>query len=440
MPKDVVANGPKLNSIGAKAMSMGGAYVGLADDFSAIFWNPAGLTNLSGQSFSFFGAAAFPSGTYELDVYSPHQGSFNLVDAKTRSGQLNFSGLISYFRSINDRIVVGVGVYSPANNRTQWEGSDFINFSPHATASNKWMSRISLIRIAPGVSYKVNDKLSIGAAFEINHGVFDIAMHSGRYLAPIPEPPYFEDIDLGQYELNKSGWGLGLTVGVLFRACDFLSIGAVFRSPSSMKLKGKATVTGVPRLGDVLHLDLMQTDEARTEMTWPMWLATGISITPIKNLTLTADFQWIRWSTVQSINIDYSDNFWQYLMDRKYKSEITMNWENVLQIRTGAEWKIGDLSLRGGFYIDPSPVPESTLDIFFPGFNSKVITLGMGFKTKNLHVDFGVEYSFREKRSVEPQIQLVWPPHEFDSGWQFPLPGTYSMTTFTPSFSLRYAF
>lgn len=33
---------------GAKAIGMGGAFVSVADDPSAVFWNPAGLTNLTG--------------------------------------------------------------------------------------------------------------------------------------------------------------------------------------------------------------------------------------------------------------------------------------------------------------------------------------------------------------------------------------------------------
>ena len=37
------ANGLNLNGLGARAASMGGAFVGLADDFTAVFWNPAGL-------------------------------------------------------------------------------------------------------------------------------------------------------------------------------------------------------------------------------------------------------------------------------------------------------------------------------------------------------------------------------------------------------------
>lgn len=34
--------------VGAKAMSMGGAFVGMADAVSAVYWNPAGLVQLSG--------------------------------------------------------------------------------------------------------------------------------------------------------------------------------------------------------------------------------------------------------------------------------------------------------------------------------------------------------------------------------------------------------
>jgi len=38
-----LANGLNLNSLGTRALTMGGAFVGLADDFSAIYWNPAGI-------------------------------------------------------------------------------------------------------------------------------------------------------------------------------------------------------------------------------------------------------------------------------------------------------------------------------------------------------------------------------------------------------------
>ena len=35
---------------GARAMAMGGAYTAVANDFSAIYWNPAGLASIPGGS------------------------------------------------------------------------------------------------------------------------------------------------------------------------------------------------------------------------------------------------------------------------------------------------------------------------------------------------------------------------------------------------------
>jgi hypothetical protein len=48
-------NGSDLGmGVGARAIGMGGAYVATADDPSATFWNPAGLTGLEGSQFSWF--------------------------------------------------------------------------------------------------------------------------------------------------------------------------------------------------------------------------------------------------------------------------------------------------------------------------------------------------------------------------------------------------
>src|SRR5690348_6057370 len=44
----VRAGGFERPGMGARAESMGGAFVGLADDWTAIYWNPAGLASLKG--------------------------------------------------------------------------------------------------------------------------------------------------------------------------------------------------------------------------------------------------------------------------------------------------------------------------------------------------------------------------------------------------------
>ncbi len=41
-PAPALANGVYVPGVGTRASAMGGAFIGLADDYSAVHWNPAG--------------------------------------------------------------------------------------------------------------------------------------------------------------------------------------------------------------------------------------------------------------------------------------------------------------------------------------------------------------------------------------------------------------
>ncbi|HQT91428.1 MAG TPA: outer membrane protein transport protein, partial [Candidatus Kryptobacter bacterium] len=58
------ASGYQLNEHGAKAVSMGGAFVARADDPSAIFFNPAGLSFVKGFNVMVGGTLILPSTTF----------------------------------------------------------------------------------------------------------------------------------------------------------------------------------------------------------------------------------------------------------------------------------------------------------------------------------------------------------------------------------------
>ena len=75
------ANGLNLNGVGSKAIAMGGAFIGLADDYSAIFWNPAALTQTKQATLFMFETNLIPKGTYQ----------FSLAGIDTKSEQQNLS-------------------------------------------------------------------------------------------------------------------------------------------------------------------------------------------------------------------------------------------------------------------------------------------------------------------------------------------------------------
>jgi len=419
-----LANGLNLNSLGSRALSMGGAFVGLADDYSAIFWNPAGMAQFDKRYLGFYGTDVIPSGTYLLQV--PAQaGLLTVVDAKTQSKHY-LSGLLAYYQPINDYLVAGIGVYIPSGLGSAWDGNDFTGLSNGI--AYEWESKIGLVTISPGVSYKINDMISVGAALNINYGMFSMKRWAGN--TDIPQPPY--ELDLGQYEMNLKGWGFGATAGVLVKANDMLSFGATIRTPNRVKFSGDASLSNVDLLG------FKESSEAETRtphLTFPLWIAGGVAFRPLPGLTLTGDLQWTQWSTLDQIELKFTDPYWNLFMMQSGENKMHLEWKDALQIRFGAEYMLREnLAIRGGYYYDPTPTPDKTMNFLLPSYTFNVFTLGLGYTLNGLVIDLGFEFLAGKGREVEFAKWLL------DPAFANAQPGVYDMSIVVPNISISYKF
>lgn len=402
------ANGLNLNSLGTRAGSMGGAFVGLANDFSVVYWNPAGLGFFTRRTFGFYGTDIIPSGSYKLSQDTPI-GTLNLVDARTASKNY-LAGMFGYIHPISERLVAAIGVFTPSGVGANWNSADMANLSNGSTSID-WLSKVGLITIAPSLAYKISDQLSIGASLNINYGSFDIAMYGGA----IPGL-----LDLGQYSESETGWGLGATFGVLYKPCRFFSIGAAYRTESKVSFSGQAEIKNLEYLG------FLPTAAMTRDVTWPSWLTVGVAVMPTDRLTITANVQVTNWSVIDQIKTTYKDIIWNMLMTSSGKDIMVMNWKNATQLRFGAEYKVSEsLAVRGGYYFDPSPAPDATLNILLPSYNFNGLTFGIGYQAGALALDFGLEYLMGKERVVPVTAAM---------------PGVYNMTIVVPSISVSYHF
>jgi long-chain fatty acid transport protein len=419
-----LANGLNLNSLGSRALSMGGAFVGLADDYSAIFWNPAGLAQFDKRYLGFYGTDIIPSGSYLLQVPS-QAGLVTVVDAKTQSKHY-LSGLLAYYQPINDYLVAGIGVYVPAGLGTSWDGNDFTGISDNT--SYQWESKIGLISISPAISYKISEMISVGATLNINYGTFSLKRWAGS--TELPQPPY--ELDLGQYDMSLNGWGFGATFGVLFKPSEMFSVGATIRTPSRIKFSGEASISNVDLLG------FKETSDAETvspHLTFPLWIAGGVAFRPLPRLTLTGDLQWTQWSTLDQIELKFIDPYWSLFMVASGGDTMHLEWNDALQIRFGAEYRLSDsLALRGGYYYDPTPTPDETMNFLLPSYTFNVFTVGVGYYVNGLVIDFGFEFLSGKQREVEFAKWLL------DPDFANAQPGVYDMSIIVPNISVSYKF
>ncbi|MEN6561865.1 MAG: outer membrane protein transport protein [Acidobacteriota bacterium] len=415
LPSIAPANGLNLNSLGSRAQAMGGAFVGVADDFSAVFWNPAGAAWFRQTTYGFFATDLMPKTSYGLSikpgfVYIPEYPP-PAVDARTRKA--NYLGFLgAYYRPVGRKVVVGLGFGTPSGMGTKWNGADFADLAGGTTYD--WSSKIWVFSLSPLVAVKLGDRISVGATVNIQYGNFSLKMPAGS--ADLGEGT----VDLGQYEENMNGWAVGATFGVLARPSDRLSLGLTVRTPSTMTYKGSALMSYLPMYG------LPGASRLERKMTWPLWIAGGVAFRPVPRLVLSADVQWTQWSKLDHIATDYLDPAWAAIMTANGNDVRAFDWADRTQLRIGAEFKLNaTTALRAGCYHDPAPGPASTLNVFLPNFTYNTVCLGLG-KTLSggLQLDFGLEYYAGRERVQDSETYDI----------------RYGMHIVVPSVSVSYKF
>jgi long-chain fatty acid transport protein len=420
LPSLALANGLNLNGLGTRAQGMGGAFVGIADDFSAVFWNPAGAAGFRKEMFGFYATDLMPRATYRLESAIPE---VPFVDAKTQTSHyLGFLG--AYYKPVSSKVVIGLGIGTPSGLGTMWDGEDFTGLSGDTAYS--WSSKVGFFTFYPLVAVKLSEAISVGASLNINYGMFNLKMPAGSFTSnggsavPLPEGP----VDLGQYEENMNGWGLGATFGMLLKPLDKLGIGLTVRTPSTVSFNGTAGMSYMT----IYHLPA--SSDLKRKITWPLWIAGGVSFRPIPRLLLSADVHWTQWSKLDRITTEYLDTTWDTLMVSNHRDVRNLDWADRTQIRFGAEYSLNASTvLRAGYYNDPAPGPDATLNILLPSHTFNAFSVGVGKTVGDLQLDFGLEY-------LAGNTRMTGWTDGLDSG----MPGTYGMNIVVPSVSVDFKF
>lgn len=381
------ANGLSLNSVGTKALGMGGAFVALSNDATAIYWNPAGLAGQKSSVLAYF-TGVMPIGTYK---YSVPAAGLN-VDTETESNIYPTGGLIGVYTM--DKMTFGLGVYVPAGLGAEWPGKDLAAFSGGQTFD--WESRIGVIAISPSFAYQVSDQFSIGVSANIYYAIFDLSRPDAADANKdgVPETPV-------QYSEESTGIGFGATIGLKYDINQQWAIGASFRTSTPCNMDGNADIVA-PSLG---NMTLVDTDFER-EVIWPLWIGGGIAYKPTKCLTFALDAQYSKWSLLDELIAEY---------DKMPDGKFILNWDDAVMIRFGGEYMVTpETAIRFGYYYDPAPAPDETLNILFPSSTNHVGTLGFGQSFGKYQVDASIEYLFGAERDVKPSEDNMPGLHKLD--------------------------
>jgi long-chain fatty acid transport protein len=357
-----LAAGFALPEQGAAAMGMSSAFVGQADDASAVWYNPAGITQLDG--IRAMGGVVFIYPSFS------HENTDGTTDTASRASHAPALMYATY--KINDTIWLGFGVNNPFGLATDWHHNS-------ETREVALLSQVISTEFNPNIAFKITDKLSMAAGFSV---VYLAATLSNTQRVILPGP-----IDLGNHysRLSGSGTGLGGNIALLYKFSDTVSTGLTYRSRISVDINGIASLSGGPAA---------QSATASSTITLPDLLTWGISIKASDKLTLNADLGYTWWSTYDELIVSSGNpNF----NNKRYDKQ----WRNVFNVRMGGQYKLTDhVKLRAGYQYDQNPVPDHYFETRVPDSDRHGVSIGAGYSLGNLTIDVAYLYLLFETRNI----------------------------------------
>lgn len=426
LPATAWANPLDLYGFNPRALGMAGAHTAFADDFTAVYYNPAALTARKDLGFGvgFYGAR--PS--LKLDFEKSDRAITEL--APPSSNGITFGSLFPLGGpSFRNRVALGFAISVPT--RSLLNGQSLDPAIPHWYMYQSLPSRLVALL---GLGVMPFEWLSLGMGVQILAGVsgsldYELDIVAGRFSRKTVEfdiQP--ETAPLMGLELRPMS---GLRIGLSYRA----DIEAPVNLPVELE------ITGIARLLVLTAFRVQYT---------PHQVSLGASYDwPELQLRFAADVTYAVWSrapdpsVASSLDVGgelFEGTGLQDVLDAPAVGQdraVVLGFRDVVIPRFGVEKDYDFFSFRAGYSIRPSPAPVQTSGTNYVDATTHQLAFGAGVRFRDpfgafnnpLIIDAGASLFYVAKRSY-PKVDPQDPVGAFEA----------SGTIFVFGVGLRYQF
>ncbi|WP_192349242.1 OmpP1/FadL family transporter [Algoriphagus sp. Y33] len=417
----------------ARIMGIGGTQWSLGGDVSNIAGNPAGLgffraseasatvgfsdwgaeTNYMGQNRSYnttnfslpnvsfvmanpksdFERGAFKGGTFGISIqrianfnteygyYSDQPGETSIIDFYLQDAQgfpenqvANFglTGMAYKTYQINPRLDnngnVIPGEYESVNGL----------IAPFQDENVTQEGSSSQITFAYGANF--NHKLFVGGSV----GIRTLNFTSRKiYNEEFLEGPLINSSL--QENLFINGGGVNLNLGLIYKPIDYLNLGFTFQTPTWYALNDEYNANMYTNYdnyefeGEVLQEIYEETDifVSSFSLNTPLKIGGGATVFLGKNGFISADVDWVDYSAARINSSDFDEG--------PDNQQIQNLYTSTINFRFGAEYRLSNFRLRGGYGYYGDPIANSDFDR-----STQQISGGLGVKINKFSVDFAL--------------------------------------------------
>jgi len=356
------------------------AYAGTAataHDASAVFFNPAALTQLQGNQF--VGIANFivpvtklkrSAGTLPAALGGGPAGGVSTAD----DAGLDAIVPVAYASwSVGKAVRLGIGVNSPWGLATDYDEGWQGRFKGVT-------SKLKTVNVTPAAAYRVADWLSVGAGVQVQYA--DVRL-TNAILTTTGE---------GFIDLAGDDVGVGWTAGFVVEPRKGSRLGVGYRSEIDQTFTGTARLA--PGVGPSMDLDF------RGDLTFPETVRIGVSQDLPSGFAVHFGAVWRRWSRVEQQQAVFETPVAALAGARDVT--VRLDWANTWFFSAGLTYTpTPGWMLRAGIGFDESPIPDKTREPRIPGADGKAIAFGGSYRvTDAVDLTFAYTHVFVDDSSI----------------------------------------
>ena len=410
--------------VGSRAQSMGGAYIGVSDDYSATFWNPAGLAQMKRLEFTggivntnysnnaaFFGTSQTATNTSTaLDdvgfVFPVPTSRGSLVFAAGYNRVNNYTTALA-FNGFNPKSSIISSLYSNDPNNDPYD----IPFQTYLINSNGYTPIQKNVQQRGNVqesgsigtwafsgAIDIDKDLSFGMTINLINGTYNYDRNYSEtdahniYNDPtrfydgsgnvLPDSLYRE-FSAFNYDntLTSELNGVNVMFGFMYRFEDIARFGLTIKTPTSMTVHEKYSEAGQSAFDDTTGYFLANDFNTNYGLTSPWVFGAGASYSPFEGLLLSGQIEYTDWTQIQwtdNSELESKNNF----LKQEFRS--TLNYD------VGGEFEIPktEFRVRAGYSFKPSAYSGDP-----SSFGQTTFTAGAGVLLQN-NVMFDVAAMF----------------------------------------------
>jgi long-subunit fatty acid transport protein len=364
---------------GAKSIAMGTAFTAVADDYSATYWNPAGLAQIKKMEFY----AGLSHLSYDNDA--TYNG--NLLNSSENFTKLSSIGLVFPIPTYQGSLVFSLGYQrvKDFDNTLQFSGfnrniNEFMYFDidnadyyfdrdvqqeelvQQDGNLNNW-SFAGAMDISPNVS--------VGATLNFWTGnstyLFDYYQSDINGVYPVLTDPN-RNIDFQSYTLSQkilSDYSaFQMKLGALLRPSEYFKVGLNISLPHTMNVIEKFNWNDVIIYDDGFKDPLDgEPSEFEYDVSLPFQFGLGASYSRF-GATASLDLEYVDVSQVEFELPDDAELTPDYSALLDENKRIDALYDPKLKLKAGVEylWQEQNLVFRGGYMLDPSPLKDAPSD------------------------------------------------------------------------------